>query len=118
MAPEQASVLVAPEANLASNLASTKIATLGGPPVTIEQPAPAAPANTDKADAKKRQQAQRTKARRRMAQRARLTAQLPQHPPTRSRNRRHRSQPLNLRQAGPVATGGPSGKPHSDHEPS
>jgi hypothetical protein len=75
-APEQASALVAPEADSAS----TKIATLGGPPVTIERPAPAAPANTDKADAKKRQQAQRTKARRRMAQRARLTAQLPQQP--------------------------------------
>jgi hypothetical protein len=75
-APEQTSALVAPEADRAS----TKIATLGGPPVTIERPAPAAPANTDKADAKKRQQAQRAKTRRRMAQRARLTAQLPQQP--------------------------------------
>jgi hypothetical protein len=75
MAPEQASAPVSPEANLAS----TKIATLGGPPVTIERPVVAA-ANTDKDDVKKRKQAQRAKARRRLAHRVLLTAQAPQQP--------------------------------------
>jgi hypothetical protein len=72
--PEPTSAIVAPEANLAS----TKIATLGGPPVTIARPAPAA--DPDKSDVKKHQQAQRAKTRRRMVHRARLTAQLPQQP--------------------------------------
>jgi hypothetical protein len=81
-APEQASAApVPPETNLAStnlvstNLALTKIATLGGPPVTIEPPA--AQKNPDKSTAGKPRQAQRAKTRRRMAQRARLTAQAP-----------------------------------------
>jgi hypothetical protein len=74
-APEPTIAAVSPE----PNLASTKIATLGGPPVTIERPAPAA-ANTDKADVKKHRQAQHAKVRRRIVQRARLTAQIPQQP--------------------------------------
>lgn len=58
------------------NSASTKIATLGGPPVTIAaQPATkAAGATSDANAAKKRLQAKRAKERRRLAQRARQAA--------------------------------------------
>jgi hypothetical protein len=73
-APEQVSVPNSPEADAAS----TKIATLGGPPVTIEPPAVSA--NPDKSTVRKRRQAQRAKARRRIAQRARMTARAAQLP--------------------------------------
>jgi hypothetical protein len=73
-APEQVSVPNSPEADAAS----TKIATLGGPAVTIEPPAVSA--NPDKGAVKKRRQAQRAKARRRIAQRARMTAQAARQP--------------------------------------
>jgi outer membrane biosynthesis protein TonB len=66
-----------------ADMASTKIATLGGPPVTIEeqQPAKAAGAKPDSSVIKKRRlQARRAAERRRMALRARLEAQQPANP--------------------------------------
>jgi hypothetical protein len=60
-----------------ADLASTKIATLGGPPVTIEAqpPAKAASAKPDESDLKKRLQARQAAQRRRIALRARLARQ-------------------------------------------
>jgi hypothetical protein len=74
-APESASAPVSPEIALAS----TKIAMLGGPAVTIEPP-PAVSADPDTGTVKKRRQAERAKTHRRLAQRTRLTAQAPQQP--------------------------------------
>jgi hypothetical protein len=75
-APEQASAPASPE----TDLASIKIATLGGPPVTIEPPAKVADATSDGSVVKKRAQARRSKERRRLA-RARLARQVaPQQP--------------------------------------
>ena len=74
-APEQTSAPASPE----TDLASMKIATLGGPPVTIEPPAQTADAKADGNLIKKRAQARRAKERRRLAQRARL-AQQPANP--------------------------------------
>jgi hypothetical protein len=73
-ASEQASAPASPE----SDLASMKIATLGGPLVTIEPPAQTADAEGNVI--KKRAQARRAKERRRLAQRARLARQAPQQP--------------------------------------
>lgn len=73
-APEQASASVLPN----TDIASTKIAALGGPAVTIGRPA--VKAEPDRDTLRKRRQAQRAKARRRLVQRARLTAQAPQQP--------------------------------------
>jgi hypothetical protein len=72
MAPapsEQAPVQASPEADLAAS----KIATLGGPPVAIEPSAQTARAgvNVDRRVIRKRTEARRAKARRRLAQRAR-----------------------------------------------
>lgn len=75
-ASEQAGAPAAPE----TDLASVKIATLGGPPVTIEPPPQAADAKADGSVIKKRAQARRAKERRRLAQRARLARQAPQQP--------------------------------------
>jgi hypothetical protein len=75
-ASEQASAPASPE----TDLASMKIATLGGPPVTIEPPAQSAKAKADGSVIKKRAQARRAKERRRLAQRARLARQAPQQP--------------------------------------
>jgi hypothetical protein len=60
-----------------ADLASTRIATLGGPPVTIEAqpPAKAATAKPDESDLKKRLQARQAAQRRRIALRARLARQ-------------------------------------------
>ena len=61
--------------------ASTKIATLGGPPVTIEAPNPAkASEKPDSGAVKKRQQARRAAHRRRMAARARQAQLTPLQP--------------------------------------
>jgi hypothetical protein len=74
-ASEQASAPASPE----TDLGSMKIATLGGPPVTIEPPPRAADAKADGSVIKKRTQARRAKERRRLAQqRARLARQAPQ----------------------------------------
>jgi hypothetical protein len=75
-ASEQMSAPVSPE----TGIAVTKIATLGGPPVTTETPPPAgtAGANPDRIAIKKRQQARRAAQRRRMAARARLAQQAQQ----------------------------------------
>jgi len=64
------------------DLASTKIATLGGPPVTIETtpPAKAASAKPDESVIKKRLQARRAAQRRRIALRARVARQAPAQP--------------------------------------
>ena len=82
-ASEPAAASPSPDATIAA----TKIATLGGPAVTIETPRPAkaASANTDSVKTgsniiKKRQHARRAVKRRRLATRARLTAELPQQP--------------------------------------
>ena len=77
-APEQASVAISADADLAL----TKIATLGGPPVTIEAPPPAkaASAKPDESVIKKRLQARRAAQRRRIALRARLARQAPAQP--------------------------------------
>jgi hypothetical protein len=75
---EQTSTPASPEVDAAA----TKIATLGGPPVSIETPA-AAKAVSDKPDRsaiKKRQQARRAAHRRRIAARARQAQLAPQRP--------------------------------------
>jgi hypothetical protein len=78
-----ASEPAAPPTSLEATIAATKIATLGGPAISIETPRPvkAESAKSDSAKTgsniiKKRQHARRA-ARRRLAARARLTAQLP-----------------------------------------
>jgi hypothetical protein len=65
-----------------AGIAATKIATLGGPPVTIETPGPVkvASAKPDPNVIKKRPQAKRAIQRRRLAARPRLATQLPQQP--------------------------------------
>ena len=76
---EQPSAAASPDAELAS----TKIATLGGPPVTIEAqpPAKTASAMPDRSVIKKRRlQARRAAERRRIALRARLAPQQPPNP--------------------------------------
>jgi hypothetical protein len=72
--PEQAGAPNSPDIDAAS----MKIATLGEPPVAIEPPA--VKANPDKSTVKKSQQANRAKARRRIAHRVRLIAQAAQQP--------------------------------------
>jgi hypothetical protein len=81
---EQASPANSPEADIASppnspgaDSASTKIATLGGPPVAVEAPPPAkaAGAKPDRSVVKKRLQARRAAQRRKIALRARLAQQ-------------------------------------------
>jgi hypothetical protein len=73
-ASEQAGAPASPE----TDLASMKIATLGGPPVTVAPPAQTADAKADRSLIKKRAQARRAKERRRLAQqRARLARQAP-----------------------------------------
>jgi hypothetical protein len=83
-ASEPAAAPASPDATIAA----TKIATLGGPIVTIETPRPvkAASAKTDSLRTgsniiKKRQHARRAVKRRRLAARARLVAQIPQQQP-------------------------------------
>jgi len=77
-APEQANAPASAEADIAAS----KIATLDGPPVTIEAPQPAKPAAAehDKSSIRKRVQARRANRHRRIALRARLTQQAPQQP--------------------------------------
>jgi hypothetical protein len=76
-ASEQAGAPASPQ----TDLASIKIATLGGPPVTIEMPAQTAKAKAEGSVIKKHAQARRAKERRRLAQRARLARQVaPQQP--------------------------------------
>jgi hypothetical protein len=91
--PANETVPAAPEPAIASpaadaDVASTKIATLGGPPVAIE-PSPkatekatnkATDAKPDQSGVKKHRRAERTKERRRTAQRARQAAQEPADP--------------------------------------
>ncbi len=74
-ASEPAGARVLPQASIAA----TKIATLGGPAVTIERPRPAKAENTKPQPnvIKKRQQAKRAAQRRELAARARVTAQMP-----------------------------------------
>jgi hypothetical protein len=67
------------QASPESDATSTKIATLGGPPVTIETPAKAVSEKPDESAVKKRLQARRAAHRRRMAARARQ-AQLQANP--------------------------------------
>jgi hypothetical protein len=83
IAPEQVDVPSSPNADGVS----TKIATLGGPPVPIEARPPAKAASSKPAGAKpdvsaiqKRQQSRRTLQRRRIAARARLATQAAQQP--------------------------------------
>jgi hypothetical protein len=77
-APEAMSAQASPLADIAS----TKIATLGGPPVTTEMqpPTKADSAKPDRSVINKRLQARRAAQRRRMAARARLAQQAPQQP--------------------------------------
>ncbi len=64
-----------------ADIAATKIATLGGPPVSIETlPARVSDANPDQSALKDRQQARRAAQRRRIAARARVAAQAPLQP--------------------------------------
>jgi hypothetical protein len=78
VASEAMSARASPQADIAS----TKIATLGGPSVTIETqpPATAATAKPDRSVINKRLQARRAAQRRRIAARARLAQQAPQQP--------------------------------------
>jgi hypothetical protein len=73
-APEQASVPNSPD----TNVASTKIATLGGPPVTIEVAPPAKAA--DPTSEKKRKHARQASPRRRISLPARVAGQAPANP--------------------------------------
>jgi hypothetical protein len=77
-ASEPAGTPVSPDAGFAA----TKIATLGGLPVTIETPGPVkvASAKPDPNVIKKRPQAKRAIQRRRLAARPRLATQVPQQP--------------------------------------
>jgi hypothetical protein len=77
-ASEPAGMPVSPDAGIAA----TKIATLGGPSVTIETPGPVkvASAKPDPGVIKKRPQAKRAIQRRRLAARPRLATQVPQQP--------------------------------------
>jgi hypothetical protein len=75
-ASEQASTPISQD----NDIASTKIATLGGPPVTIEPMAKRSSATPDQSAVKKRQQARRAAHRRRIALRARTAQQTPQQP--------------------------------------
>lgn len=77
-APEPTGVQLSPQANVAA----TKIATLGGPAVTIEPPRPVNAGSTKPGPnlIKKRQQAKRAARRRKLAARTRVTAQMPQQP--------------------------------------
>jgi hypothetical protein len=77
VAPEQISAPASPE----TDIAETKIATLGGPSVAIETPPPAkaASAKPEQSVIKKRQQARRAEQRRKAA-RARLAQQLAANP--------------------------------------
>jgi hypothetical protein len=70
---EQAAAVPAPEINIAA----TKIATLGGPEVTIDEPASTrtSSATPDRSAIRKRLRAQRAKERRRIGQRARPARQ-------------------------------------------
>ncbi len=78
-APEQGGAAISADRD--PDLASTKIATLGGPPVTIEAPpAKAASAKPDESVIKKRLQARRAAQRRKIALRARLARQAPAQP--------------------------------------
>jgi hypothetical protein len=65
-----------------ADIAATKIATLGGPPVSIETPRPAkvSDAKPDESAIRKRQQARRAAQRRRLVARAQLAAQAPLQP--------------------------------------
>jgi hypothetical protein len=69
-----------PPVSAEADIASTKIATLGGPPVTIETPPPVkiAVAKHGKSPIKKRAEARRKTRHRRMALRARILQQSPQ----------------------------------------
>jgi hypothetical protein len=75
VAPEQAG----PPASADADIASTKIATLGGPAVTIDAAPPAKPtiAKHDKSVIKKRVEARRKTRHRRLAAQARVVQQLP-----------------------------------------
>jgi hypothetical protein len=77
-----ASEQAGPASSADADLASTKIAILGGPPVTIEAPPlpKAASAKPDESVIKKRQQARRAAQRRRIALRARVARQVPAQP--------------------------------------
>jgi len=72
-ASEPASVPAAAD----TDIVSTTIATLGGPPVAIEQPRQASHANPEPNIVRKRQKAQRAIKRRRIASRAWVAAQAP-----------------------------------------
>ena len=71
IAPTAPEKLAAEVPSLETNIAATRIATLGGPEVTIEETRSAKAADT-KADQASRKRAQRAKERRRIARRARL----------------------------------------------
>ena len=82
--PSEAAPVAAEPANpppsADAHIASTNIATLGGPPVVIEPSPRAADAKPAPDTVKKRRQAERAKERRRTAQRARQAAQQPADP--------------------------------------
>jgi hypothetical protein len=66
----------------AADIAATKIATLGGPPVSIETPPPAkvSDAKPDESAIRKHQEARRAAQHRRIAARARVATQAPLQP--------------------------------------
>ena len=127
-APESVTSPTSPE----TTIAATKIATLGGPTVSIETPRPvkAESGKTDSAKTIRKDRLehhQKTPARpaRRAAQAGGTrapggSATAATSGSVRSASADDRSPPLKSPndQAAPVATGGPSGIPHSDHEPS
>ncbi len=94
--------------------ASTKIATLGGPPVTIKTP--------PRGEGRQREETPRgaggASAQDGGARAARGVAGAAAGQPARSAIASAAGGRAPLNQAGPVATGGPSGRPHSAHEPS
>lgn len=83
--PAEAAVAPAPErapaqAVTETDIAATKIATLGGPPVAIGADTKAASATSDRGVVKKRSQVRRARERRRLALRARLAKQTAARP--------------------------------------
>jgi hypothetical protein len=123
IASEQTSAPASPE----TDAVSAKLAALDAPTVAIEpKPPKAANAKTiaadpDKSAIKRREQPRDTTPQDRGSRPRGATGSSAGDQPVRStiRSAGCRTQPLKVcGQAGPVATGGPSGRPHSAHEPS
>ena len=107
------------------SIATTLIATLGGPAVLIDEKTSTTEAKPDRSAVRKRAEERARERRRiaavrraRLARQATLTLQQQQPNPFAVPGDARDEVASGLDQAGPVATGGPSAAPHSVHEPS